>query len=944
MVSPKKMLVACIVAILSVISKEAGCTSCDAPLGMEDGRIHDGQLLSKGGADGFDAKDSRIGNGKGWCSDQEDVTNSTYRDSIYLQVDLFDVHKITKLNITGGKGYKEYVPGTFAKLSYRVDQNSEYIDYKTPLHIFGIKFPSTRALKLEPPIVARYLKYQPQIDANSKCVTMEIYGCPLPNSSCKNAILSGSMDYTATASEVPLSPRYIAAGISSLPWGPGKSSSSAFGDYVTIKLKNTYLITGVQTYEPKYAREIKEQPDSFMLSYRYENHTWNAYTGRSKEAIKFNTSKTLGNMVRINPTIAAEYMRIFPEQSVGKYLKMQFYGCSLSDPTIFDVKTPPPVTSDQATSPRLTTTTTEASTVKSKTTDLFSTTPFSNTESTSVIKVKTKKIEDKDKNIKERKSTTHKPPLNVTREKYKSNLTLIIVIIVLVVVLVAVIVLFLVFLYRKRWRSSWRNMRYARNNQRSNSNGKQSSSEDNHLMTNLSKNPIYEVSFKNESDETYHLYAEVPGDLGETNDNLQSEIKEERRTAIEHMEEPDDYYSELAENNKGYAQVTVDTNSHDVAPVYAEPDTETAEDIELNPIYGLSSGDDDSQIYEKAKSLYERAKIYEDPYQNVTGSSLYADPDMVKERASFEVREFPRDRLRFLEKIGTGQFGEVHICEVESLGSIIGSDAGQCSWIMSSTIKVAVKMLKSDVEKNIEKEFMKEVRVMARLQHENVVQLLGVCEEEPKCMVVEYMENGDLNQFLKSYSLTDGLSDTSTKVLNEQTLLYMCMQICGGMKYLASQGFVHRDLATRNCLIGHSFTVKISDFGMSRYLYSKHYYRIEGRAVLPIRWMAPESLFYGTFTSQSDVWAFGVTLWEVLTFARETPYEMMTDQQVIENACSIVAKEQQSFRCLPRPPICSDLLYRLLLNCWKKSPAERPNFSELAQFFKRLVNSVEASI
>ena len=146
---------------------------------------------------------------------------------------------------------------------------------------------------------------------------------------------------------------------------------------------------------------------------------------------------------------------------------------------------------------------------------------------------------------------------------------------------------------------------------------------------------------------------------GETNDNLQSEIKEERRTAIEHMEEPDDYYSELAENNKGYAQVTVDTNSHDVAPVYAEPDTETAEDIELNPIYGLSSGDDDSQIYEKAKSLYERAKIYEDPYQNVTGSSLYADPDMVKERASFEVREFPRDRLRFLEKIGTGQFGEV---------------------------------------------------------------------------------------------------------------------------------------------------------------------------------------------------------------------------------------------------------------------------------------------
>ena len=189
----------------------------------------------------------------------------------------------------------------------------------------------------------------------------------------------------------------------------------------------------------------------------------------------------------------------------------------------------------------------------------------------------------------------------------------------------------------------------------------------------------------------------------------------------------------------------------------------------------------------------------------------------------------------------------MHICEVDSLGSIIGSDAGHCSYIMSSTIKVAVKMLKSDVEKNIEKEFMKEVKVMARLRHENVVQLLGVCDEEPKCMVVEYMENGDLNQFLKSYTLTDDISDDTAKILNEQTLLYMCMQICGGMNYLSSQGFVHRDLATRNCLVGHSFTVKISDFGMSRYLYSKHYYRIEGRAVLPIRWMAPESLFYGEF-------------------------------------------------------------------------------------------------
>ena len=106
-----------------------------------------------------------------------------------------------------------------------------------------------------------------------------------------------------------------------------------------------------------------------------------------------------------------------------------------------------------------------------------------------------------------------------------------------------------------------------------------------------------------------------------------------------------------------YTKVTVETNHRDEAPVYA--DTKSKENVEVNPIYDVSAADDDAHIYERAKGLSERAKIYEDPYQNVTGSSLYADPDVVKERTSFEIRKFPRERLRFLEKIGTGQFGEV---------------------------------------------------------------------------------------------------------------------------------------------------------------------------------------------------------------------------------------------------------------------------------------------
>uniref|UniRef100_A0A8C0GC10 Discoidin domain-containing receptor 2 n=1 Tax=Chelonoidis abingdonii TaxID=106734 RepID=A0A8C0GC10_CHEAB len=247
-------------------------------------------------------------------------------------------------------------------------------------------------------------------------------------------------------------------------------------------------------------------------------------------------------------------------------------------------------------------------------------------------------------------------------------------------------------------------------------------------------------------------------------------------------------------------------------------------------------------------------------------------------------------------------------------------------------------------------DFLKEIKIMSRLKDPNIIRLLGVCvRDDPLCMITEYMENGDLNQFLSQREICSKFptqigqavqypgSSTASCYSN---LLFMATQIASGMKYLASLNFVHRDLATRNCLVGNSYTIKIADFGMSRNLYSGDYYRIQGRAVLPIRWMAWESILLGKFTTASDVWAFGVTLWEMFTLCKEQPYSLLSDEQVIENTGEFFRSQGRQIY-LSQTPLCPNSVFDLMLKCWSRDIKDRPTFDIIHYF---LVEQMDCNI
>uniref|UniRef100_A0A672Z687 Tyrosine-protein kinase receptor n=1 Tax=Sphaeramia orbicularis TaxID=375764 RepID=A0A672Z687_9TELE len=273
--------------------------------------------------------------------------------------------------------------------------------------------------------------------------------------------------------------------------------------------------------------------------------------------------------------------------------------------------------------------------------------------------------------------------------------------------------------------------------------------------------------------------------------------------------------------------------------------------------------------------------------------------------------EVAREKISLSRELGQGSFGMVY----EGIAKGVVKDEPET--------RVAIKTVNESASMRERIEFLNEASVMKEFNCHHVVRLLGVVSQgQPTLVIMELMTRGDLKSYLRSLRPKEW-SSLSLPPLKK--MLQMAGQIADGMAYLNANKFVHRDLAARNCMVAEDFTVKIGDFGMTRDIYETDYYRKGGKGLLPVRWMSPESLKDGVFTTNSDVWSFGVVLWEIATLA-EQPYQGLSNEQVLRFV--------MEGGLLEKPQNCPDMLFELMRMCWQYNPKMRPAFVEIISSVK----------
>ncbi|XP_054151753.1 ephrin type-A receptor 5 isoform X3 [Melozone crissalis] len=316
--------------------------------------------------------------------------------------------------------------------------------------------------------------------------------------------------------------------------------------------------------------------------------------------------------------------------------------------------------------------------------------------------------------------------------------------------------------------------------------------------------------------------------------------------------------------------------------------------------------------YSKAKQDPEEEKMhFHNGHIKLPGVRTYVDPHTYED-PNQAVHEFAKEIeascITIERVIGAGEFGEV--C------------SGRLKLQGKREFPVAIKTLKVGYTEKQRRDFLGEASIMGQFDHPNIIHLEGVVtKSKPVMIVTEYMENGSLDTFLKK-------NDGQFTVIQ---LVGMLRGIASGMKYLSDMGYVHRDLAARNILINSNLVCKVSDFGLSRVLEDdpEAAYTTRGGKI-PIRWTAPEAIAFRKFTSASDVWSYGIVMWEVMSYG-ERPYWEMTNQDVIKAV-------EEGYR-LPSPMDCPAALYQLMLDCWQKDRNSRPKFDEIVSMLDKLIRN-----
>ncbi|KAG7198915.1 hypothetical protein KM043_015732 [Ampulex compressa] len=308
--------------------------------------------------------------------------------------------------------------------------------------------------------------------------------------------------------------------------------------------------------------------------------------------------------------------------------------------------------------------------------------------------------------------------------------------------------------------------------------------------------------------------------------------------------------------------------------------------------------DDPSLVLKRWRGPKAHNNRYE-PWEKENQSGIQSKPE--------NKWEFPRHRLKVFNILGEGCFGQVWKCEALDIDG------------KSGTTIVAVKTLKENATERERLDLAQELKVMKNLDpHPNVVRLLGCCtEREPMFVILEYVSGGKLQSFLRACREERNHGGPG---LTSRDLTGFVYQVAKGMEYLASKGIIHRDLAARNVLIDENRACKVADFGFARDVAANQIYERKSEGRLPIRWMAPESLYDNIFSVKSDIWSFGVLIWEIVTLG-STPYPGLA-------AAEVMRRIKEGYR-LDRPEHCKRELYNIMYYCWDKDPVCRPSFTEL---------------